>query len=69
MPAETAGIRAEPFRAELDRAALADLARRLDTARLPANHDSTWERGVPGSWLAGVIADWRAFDPLRLQAP
>jgi pimeloyl-ACP methyl ester carboxylesterase len=64
----TGDTRAEPFRAELDGAALADLARRLDMARLPARHDSTWERGVPGSWLAGLIADWRAFDPLRLQA-
>ena len=27
-----------------------------------------WERGVPGGWLADLIADWRAFDPLRLQA-
>ena len=64
----TGDTRAEPFRAELDGAALADLARRLGTARLTARHDSTWERGVPGSWLAGLIAGWRAFDPLRLQA-
>jgi Epoxide hydrolase N terminus len=68
MPAETPGTRAEPFWAQLDSAALADLARRLDAARLPAQHDSTWERGVPGSWLAALIADWRAFDPQWLQA-
>ena len=64
----TGDTRAEPFRAELDGAALADLARRLDAARRPVRDDSTWERGVPGGWLAGLIADWRAFDPLRLQA-
>jgi len=61
-------VPAEPFRAELDSAALADLARRLEAARLPAQRDGAWERGVPGNWLADLIADWRAFDPARLQA-
>ena len=59
---------AEPFRAVLDDAALEDLSRRLRTARMPAATDDTWERGVPGGWLAELIAAWRAFDPLALQA-
>ena len=74
--------RAEPFRAALDIEASGDLALRLGTARLgtarlggarpgmprPAADGGTWERGVPGDWLARLIEDWRAFDPLILQA-
>jgi hypothetical protein len=59
--------RAQPFRAVLDGAALADLARRLRTARLPAGTGGSWDRGVPGGWLAGLIAGWRDFDPAALQ--
>jgi len=59
--------RAAPFRAALDIEASGDLALRLGTARLSAG-DDTWERGVPGGWLARLIEDWRAFDPLTLQA-
>lgn len=62
------GLRAEPARPELGGAALADLARRLETARLPVADDGSWERGVPSGWLADIIAGWRAFDPQRLQA-
>ena len=58
----------EPFRAVLDGTALDDLARRLRTTRMPADTDDTWERGTPGGWLAELIADWQAFDPLALQA-
>jgi microsomal epoxide hydrolase len=60
--------RAEPFRAALDIETLGDLALRLGTARLAPGTGGTWERGVPGDWLAELIADWRAFDPLILQA-
>ena len=60
-------LRAEPFRAALDIEASGDLALRLGTARLPAG-GGTWQRGVPGDWLAQLIEDWRAFDPLALQA-
>src|SRR5215471_14973543 len=60
--------RAEPFRAALDIETLGDLALRLGTARLAPGTGRTWERGVPGAWLAGLITDWRAFDPLILQA-
>lgn len=59
--------RAGRFRAALDIEASGDLALRLGTARLPVG-DGGWERGVPGDWLAGLIEDWRAFDPLSLQA-
>jgi pimeloyl-ACP methyl ester carboxylesterase len=58
----------EPVRPELGRDALADLARRLDTVRLPLQEDGSWQRGVPGDWLADLIDGWRAFDPRRLQA-
>ena len=68
--------RAEPFRAALDIEASGDLALRLGTARLGVvrpgvarpSAGGTWERGVPGDWLARLIEDWRAFDPLTLQA-
>lgn len=62
---------ARPFRAALDIEASGDLALRLGTARLPAARaaaDGGWEFGVPADWLAGLIDDWRAFDPLTLQA-
>src|SRR5579863_5474076 len=59
--------RAEPFRAALDIEAWGELALRLGTARLPPA-GGTWESGVPGDWLARLIEDWRAFDPLALQA-
>jgi hypothetical protein len=62
------GPGAEPFHPELGCDALADLARRLEIVRLPPQDTDTWERGVPGNWLAGLIDDWRAFDPGRLQA-
>jgi pimeloyl-ACP methyl ester carboxylesterase len=58
----------EPFRPTLDPEALDDLTRRLSAARLPALADSTWDRGVPGGWLADLVAGWRAFDAGRLQA-
>ena len=64
----SAAAHAKPFRAVLDGAALDELARRLRTARMPAGTDRTWERGAPGGWLGELIADWRAFDPLALQA-
>ena len=51
----------------LDGAALGDLARRLRAARMPAGAGG-WERGTPGDWLGALIAGWRAFDPVALQA-
>jgi pimeloyl-ACP methyl ester carboxylesterase len=59
--------RAGPFRAALDIEASGELALRLGTARLPPG-GGTWEFGVPGDWLAQLIEDWRAFDPLTFQA-
>ena len=61
-------LHAEPVRVVLDGAALEDLARRLRAARMMPDPDGTWARGTPGGWLADLIADWRAFDPLALQA-
>jgi pimeloyl-ACP methyl ester carboxylesterase len=68
IPAVSNGPGATSFRPELDRGALAELSRRLAAVRLPAHDAGTWQRGVPGDWLAGLIADWRAFDPQRLEA-
>jgi microsomal epoxide hydrolase len=52
---------------ELDEAELDDLEARLARARLPRSGTSSWERGTPMPWLAALLADWRAFDPGRLQ--
>jgi pimeloyl-ACP methyl ester carboxylesterase len=54
-------------RIELDQAELDDLATRLARTRLPRSDTSSWVRGTPTPWLADLIADWRAFDPGRLQ--
>jgi len=58
----------EPTRVVLDSAALEDLGRRLRTARMTADADGTWARGTPVGWLAELIIDWQAFDPVALQA-
>jgi pimeloyl-ACP methyl ester carboxylesterase len=55
-------------RVELDRTELDDLAVRLERARVPGSNVSSWVRGTPTPWLAELIAEWRAFDPGRLQA-
>jgi pimeloyl-ACP methyl ester carboxylesterase len=54
-------------RVELDEAELDDLATRLAKTRFPRSLTSSWERGTPVPWLADLVADWRAFDPGRLQ--
>lgn len=61
-------VAARSIRVELDQAALEDLAARLARARLPRSDTASWVRGAPTPWLAELIADWRAFDPGRLQA-
>jgi pimeloyl-ACP methyl ester carboxylesterase len=61
-------VHAEPYRVVLDSAALEDLARRLRAARIVPDAGGSWERGTPGGWLAELVADWQAFDPLELQA-
>jgi pimeloyl-ACP methyl ester carboxylesterase len=59
----------EPVRAALGEEMLSDLRERLGRSRLPAPEaDGGWERGVPGHWLAELLADWRAFDTSRFQA-
>ncbi len=63
-----AAAHAEPIEVALDGAALADLTRRLRAARMPAGTAGTWERGTPEGWLADLVADWQAFDPVALQA-
>jgi pimeloyl-ACP methyl ester carboxylesterase len=61
----------EQARPELDGRALAELRARLAAARLPggeADDGESWERGIPGGWLARLISDWRAFDVAGMQA-
>lgn len=53
---------------KLDEAELDDLAVRLARTRLADSDTSGWERGTPSSWLAELVADWKAFDPVHLQA-
>jgi pimeloyl-ACP methyl ester carboxylesterase len=55
----------EPFRVSFDEGVLADLRVRLDRSRLPDSRG--WERGVPRSWLAELVAQWRAFDTARFE--
>jgi pimeloyl-ACP methyl ester carboxylesterase len=47
--------------------ALEDLAKRLSRTRRPGELGVSWEQGVPGGWLRGLLEDWRAFDPAVLQ--
>jgi pimeloyl-ACP methyl ester carboxylesterase len=54
-------------RVELDRAELDDLAARLQRARISHSNGSSWVRGTPALWLGELVAEWRAFDPGRLQ--
>ena len=61
-------LQAEPVRVVLDRVALEDLSRGLRATRLAPDAGGTWARGTPGDWLAELVADWQAFDPLDLQA-
>src|SRR4051812_27304342 len=58
----------EPFRALLDQRSLQDLQQRLLQVRLAVSDTAGWERGVPGPWLADLLAEWRAFDVASFQA-
>ena len=48
--------------------AVADLRERLRRTRLAAADGDGWERGVPRSWLAALLADWESFDTAAFQA-
>ena len=56
------------FEPTLDGGALEQLRERLDRWRGAAPDDEGWGRGVPGRWLARLLADWRSFDTAALQA-
>jgi pimeloyl-ACP methyl ester carboxylesterase len=60
-------LHAEPFRPVLGRAAVNDLNERLRAARVRPGADGGWVRGMPGDWLATLIADWQAFDTDSMQ--
>ena len=48
--------------------AVGDLRERLRRTRLAIADSDGWERGVPRSWLAALLADWQAFDDGAFQA-
>lgn len=58
----------EDFEPVLDRGALDDLQERLERWQGVAPGSGGWSRGVPGQWLAELVADWRSFDTSRFQA-
>jgi pimeloyl-ACP methyl ester carboxylesterase len=60
-------VSVEPVRVGFDAAVLDDLGRRLSATRLAADGGPAWGRGVPRSWLAGVLADWQRFDTAAFQ--
>ena len=55
-------VTVEPVHPGFDAAVLDDLGGRLSAARLTPDRGTAWEQGVPGSWLAGLLADWQRFD-------
>jgi len=55
-------VTVEPVHPGFDAAVVDDLGRRLSAARLAPGGGTSWERGVPRHWLAGLLADWRRFD-------
>ena len=61
------GVTVEPVRVGFDAAVLDDLGRRLSAARLAPDGGTGWERGVPRSWLAGVLTGWQRFDTAAFQ--
>jgi len=64
----TAHAAIEQFEPILDRGALEDLRGRLSRWRTAPAGSDDWSRGVPGAWLAELLADWRSFDTSRFEA-
>ena len=60
-------VRVVEARAVLDPTAIGELRRRLDGRRRSDQHETSWERGVPGAWLESLLDDWLAFDTGALQ--
>ena len=52
----------------LDPSALDRLRARLADAQLGARLGDDWEHGVSHAWLTELLADWRRYEPARLQA-
>ena len=61
-------MRTREVRVTLAEDAVADLRERLRRTRLAAADGDGWERGVPRSWLAALLADWESFDIAAFQA-
>ncbi len=50
-----------------EQGAIEDLRLRLSRFRRAPDLGQGWERGAPGTWLAGLLDDWRRFDVDGLQ--
>ena len=61
-------LTARDVRVTLAGEALDDLRERLLRPRLAAADGEGWARGVPRSWLAALLDDWRSFDVAAFQA-
>jgi len=58
----------QPFKIAIDEAVLADLKRRLDTARLPAiTEPDSWDDGASAAYLRELIDYWRTTFDWRAQ--
>jgi hypothetical protein len=53
----------EEFEPILNPGPLEDLQERLDRWQGAAVGSDAWSRGVPGQWLAELVADWRSLIP------
>ncbi|HEX4115034.1 MAG TPA: epoxide hydrolase N-terminal domain-containing protein, partial [Solirubrobacteraceae bacterium] len=52
----------------LDPSALDRLTARLADARIGPRLGEDWEHGVSHAWLTDLVADWKRYEPARLQA-
>lgn len=56
-----------PTAVRFDPAVMTDLRNRLDRTRRGPMSDEDWARGVPGTWLDGLLTEWRDLDMTALQ--
>ena len=63
-----ASVIVEPWQPRLAEDAVVDLFARLDRSRRSAMAPERWELGVPGSWLTGLLQDWKSYDVAEFQA-
>lgn len=61
-------VNVKPFEPRVEPSSMKDLQLRLSNVRVPPLDTDSWQRGVPLSWLAALLADWKRFDPEYFQA-